>query len=200
MQSNSASISRSARRSRRQLQEAVEEVAGVVRARAGLGVVLDGAAGDVLEHQALDRAVVEVQVGELGGAEVGAPSAPARRPRSGSPPSGPADGEAVVLGGDVDPAGLEVLDRVVGAAVAEGELEGLEPDRPAEELVAEADADDRLLADDAADVVDDVVERRRVAGAVGEEDEVGVAREHLARRSCRRAAASAGSRARGTGG
>ena len=31
-----------------QLQEAVEEVAGVVRAGAGLGVVLDGGAGDVL--------------------------------------------------------------------------------------------------------------------------------------------------------
>ena len=30
-----------------------------------------------------------------------------------------------------------------------------------------------------ADGVDDVVERRRVARAVGEEDEVGLAREHL---------------------
>ena len=74
-------------------QEAVEEVAGVVRARAGLGVVLDGAAGDVPQDQALDGAVVEVQVGELGGAEVGLPAdrlvgldprlaVRARRPRS----------------------------------------------------------------------------------------------------------------------
>ena len=40
----------------------------------GLGVVLDGGAGDVAQDQALDRAVVEVQVGELGGAEVGLPA------------------------------------------------------------------------------------------------------------------------------
>jgi len=55
------------------LHEAVEEVPRVVRARAGSGVVLDGAAGNVLEHEALDRAVVEIYVGELGGAEIGVP-------------------------------------------------------------------------------------------------------------------------------
>ena len=94
-------------------------------------------------------------------------------------PSGPAHREAVVLRRDLDPAGLEVLDRVVRAAVAERELEGLEADRPAEQLVAEADADHRALADDLAHRVDDVVERGRVAGAVGEEDQVGVAAEDL---------------------
>ena len=52
----------------------VEEVAGVVRAGAGLGVVLDGGAGDVAQDQALDRAVVEVELGELGDAEVGLPA------------------------------------------------------------------------------------------------------------------------------
>ena len=85
----------------------------------------------------------------------------------------------MVLGRDVDPAGLEVLDRVVGAAVAEGELEGLQADRPAEELVAEADADHRLLADHAAHVLDDVVEGAGVTGTVGEEDEIRVAGEHV---------------------
>ncbi len=89
------------------------------------------------------------------------------------------DGEAVVLGGDLDPAGAQVLDRMVGAAVAEGQLEGLQADRPAEQLVAEADADDGPLADQLAHGVDDVVERRGVAGPVGEEDEVRIAREHL---------------------
>ena len=52
-------------------------------------------------------------------------------------------------------------------------------DRAAEQLVAEADAEHRPLADQLADGVDDVAERRRVAGAVGEEDEVGVLGEHL---------------------
>ena len=45
--------------------------------------------------------------------------------------------------------------------------------------MAEADAEDRPLADQLADGVDDVAERRRVAGAVGEEDDVGVLGEHL---------------------
>ena len=114
--------------------------------------------------------------------------------------AGRADREAVVLGGDLDPPGLEVLDRVVGAAVAERQLEGLEPDRAAEQLVAEADAEHGPLADQLADRVDDVVERRRVAGAVGEEDEVGIAVEDLLGAEPCTAAASAGSRARGAGG
>ncbi len=111
-------------RSSCQLQEAIEQVAGVVRAGARLGVVLDGGAGDVAQDQALDRAVVEVQLRELGDAEVGLPAdrLVALDPRLAA---GADDGEAVVLGGDVDPARLQVLDRVVGAAVAEGQLVGL---------------------------------------------------------------------------
>ena len=146
--------------------------------------------------QPLDRAVVEVQVGELGGAEVGLPAdrlvaldarLAARAEHR----------EAVVLGGDLDPARLQVLDRVVRAAVAERELERLEADRAAEQLVAEADAEDGPLADQLADRADDVVERAGVAGTVGEEDRVRVTGEDLVGASCRRAAASPGSPARG---
>ena len=124
---------------RTRLQEPVEQVEGVVRPRAGLGVVLDGRARDVEQLEALDRAVVEVDVGQLRRAEVGLPahrlvgldaSAAVRRPHR----------EAVVLRGDLDPAGAQVLDRVVGAAVAEGQLVGLQADRAAQQLVAEADA------------------------------------------------------------
>ena len=166
-------------RHRQARQEPLEQVAGVVRAGAGLGVVLDGGAGDVAQDQALDRAVVEVELGELGDAEVGLPADrlvaldPRLAARAG-------DGEAVVLGGDVDPARLQVLDRVVGAAVAEGQLVGLEADRAAEQLVAEADAEDRASCRRCSRTrVDDVVERGRVAGAVGEEDDVGVLGEDL---------------------
>ena len=121
-----------------------------MRAGPGLGVVLDGGAGDVAQDQALDRAVVEVQLRELGDAEVGLPADRliALDPRLAT---GAGDGEAVVLGGDVDPSRLQVLDRVVGAAVAEGQLVGLEADGAAEQLVAEADAEDRALADQLAD-------------------------------------------------
>ena len=95
-----------------------------MRAGAGLGVVLDGGAGDVAQDQALDRAVVEVQLRELGDAEVGLPAdrLVALDPRLAARAL---DREAVVLGGDVDPPRLQVLDRVVGAAVAEGQLVGL---------------------------------------------------------------------------
>ena len=77
--------------------------------------------------------------------------------------------------------GLEVLDRVVGAAVAERQLEGLQADRAAQQLVAEADAAHRPLADELAHGLDDVVQRRWVAGPVGQEDRVGVAGQQLVR-------------------
>src|ERR1044072_7605333 len=130
----------------REREEGVEEVAGVVGARACLRVVLDGRGADVAQDQALDRAVVEVEMGELGGAEVGLPAN-----RLGGPDARlaarPLDGEAVVLRGDLDAAAGQLLDRMVGAAVAEGQLEGLQADGAAEQLVAEADAEERLVAD-----------------------------------------------------
>ncbi len=127
---------------------------------------------DVAELEPLDGAVVEVDVGQLGGAEVGLPadrfvasivSCPARAEH----------GEAVVLARDLGSSRGQVLDRMVGAVVAERQLVGLEPDRAAQQLVPEADAVHRQLADQLADGVHDVVERGRVAGAVGEEDRVG---------------------------
>jgi hypothetical protein len=81
-------------------------------------------------------------VGQLGRAEVGLPAhrliAVDR-----SLAARPEHREAVVLARDLDPPGLEVLDRVVGAAVAERQLVGVEADRAAEQLVAEADPEDR---------------------------------------------------------
>ena len=112
---------------------------------------------------------------ELRGAERPSPSAPGSSPSIVRLAAGSEHREAVVLGGDLDAAALQVLDRVVGAAVAEGQLEGLEAERPAEQLVAEADAPHGPPPDELAQRLDDVVERRRVAGAVGEEDRVGIA-------------------------
>src|SRR3712207_5080729 len=65
---------RSSRRGTDGLQEAVEEIQRVVRARAGLRVVLDGAARDVKQRESLDGAVVEVHVAEARLAEVGVPA------------------------------------------------------------------------------------------------------------------------------
>ena len=152
-----------------------------MRAGSGLRVVLDGGALDVPEPQPLDGAVVEVDVGQLGGAEVGLPADRLvvvdrlRAVRA-------EHGEPVVLARDLGPSGRQVLDRMVGAVVAERELVGLEADRAAQQLMAEADAVDGRFADELADGLDDVVERGRVAGAVGEEDRVGVVSEQLGRR------------------
>ena len=75
-------------------------------------------------------------------------------------------GETVVLGGDGNLAGLEVLHRLVGPAVAELELEGLAAEGQAHELVAETNAEHRFLPQALADIVDAVGHRRGVAGAV----------------------------------
>ena len=107
-----------------------------------------------------------------------------------------ADGEAVVLRRDLDDAGTQVLDRVVGAPVTELELEGLEAERLRQELVPQADAEDGHLAEQALDGLDGVRDGRRVAGAVAQEHAVGRQLEHLlgarARRHDRDAEAAAG--------
>ena len=107
----------------------------VVRAGGGFGVVLHAEGRQLAVAQPFDGLVVEVDVRDL---ELG---------RQGLG----IDGEAVVLRGDLDRAGLQVLHRLVRAAVAELELERLRAAGQAEQLVAQADAEDRLLAQQAAD-------------------------------------------------
>ena len=95
--------------------------------------------------------------------------------------------EAVVLARDLDPAGGEVLDRMVGAAMAEMHLLGARAERQRQDLVAEADAEDGQAArDQLPDHGHGVFAgRRRIARAVGEEHPVGFVAEDLlgARRS-----------------
>ena len=55
-------------------------------------------------------------------------------------------GKTVVLRGDFHPAGFQILDRLVGAAMAELQLEGLSAKRLAENLVAEANPENRDAA------------------------------------------------------
>ena len=133
--------------------EVLEEVGAVVGTGAGLGVVLHAEGGRVEHAQALAHAVVEVDVAHLG---------PAGEPVG-------VDGEVVVLAGDLHLAGGQVAHGVVAAVVAERELHGVGAERPAEELVAEADAEHRHVAEQPADGVDGVGHRGRVAGTVGEE-------------------------------
>src|SRR5947208_1523424 len=99
--------------------EILENVLVVPRPRVGLGVVLDGEDRHLPMGHPFHGAVVQVHVGDL-----------EFRLRQGRR----IDGKAVVLRGDVDPAGAEVLHRLIPAAVPELQLE---------RLPAEGDHDDR---------------------------------------------------------
>ena len=106
-----------------------------------------------------------------------------------APSRGRVDREAVVVRGDLDPPGRAVLHRLVDAAVAVAQLVGAQPERPAEHLVAEADAEHRQpAAEQSAGQRDRAVGGGRVARAVGQEHPVGPGREDLVDASRSRAA------------
>ena len=90
------------------------------------------------------------------------------------------DREVVVLRGDLDAAGW-AANRVVAAVVAEFELERLTAERLTEDLVAHADAKHGHLAEDRLGVLHGVGHRGGIAGAVAEEDPVGLHGHHLRR-------------------
>ena len=83
------------------------------------------------------------------------------------------DGEPVVVRGDLDLARRTVHHRLVDAAVAVLELEGAEPERAAEQLVAEADPEvGQVRLQGALEQLDLADRRGRVSRAVGEEQPV----------------------------
>src|SRR6478735_3927775 len=166
-----ARFARFARQSRRdarrtvfhELHEAVEEVGGVVRAGRGLGVVLHGVRGTVEALEPLDDVVVEAHVRDTDAAVC----------RVAVLVEGRVHGEAVVVGRHLDLAGRAVHDRLVDAAVAVLQLVRAEAEGATEQLVAEADAEERDAA------VEHLTQQRdlalgggRVSGTVGEEDAV----------------------------
>ena len=92
------------------------------------------------------------------------------------------DDEPVVLGGDLDCARLQVFHRVVGAVMTELELGGPAAQGQAQDLMAQADAENRLLAEQLAHGVHRVADWLRVARAVGQEDSVRVPGQDFFRR------------------
>ena len=151
-----------------EIEEAVEEIGGVVRAGRGLRVVLHRERGQVERLQALDDVVVQVDV-----ADDHAAVATAVVRCDGLAVERRVDREAVVVGGDLDLAGRAVHDRLVHAAVAVAQLVRAVAERPAEDLVAVADAEERdPVVEHLAQQLDLVGRRARVAGAVGEEHAV----------------------------
>lgn len=125
-------------------------------AGSGFGVVLDAEDGQGLVANAFDSAVVEVDVGDFHIVRQ----------------SVWVDCETVVLRGDGDFAGTEILDGLIASTVAEFELVGFGSECVAKDLVAKADAKDGHFAEQLADFIVDVAESGGVAGAVGEEKSV----------------------------
>ena len=141
-----------------------------MRACCGLRVVLHGECGDVHALQAFDHVVVQIDVGD----EHLAVLAVFKRRVDLLADRG-VDREAVVVGGDLDLAGGQILDRLVDAAVSELELVGAEAECAAEQLVAKADAEERVAGVKyLAQQLDFGTGLFRVARTVGEEDAVRV--------------------------
>ncbi len=169
----------------------VEVVRGVVRAGSRLGVVLNAEHRALPQAQALDHAVVEVDVTDRRravrgvewlqgpGGHVG-PGAALARFRGNVALPRQRGGEAVIVAGDVDPAGGEVHDRLVHAAVPVPQLVGAQAERQGEDLAAQADAEDGPPGvQHPAHRVHRVRGRGRVAGAVAEEHPVRLGRQDL---------------------
>src|SRR3954454_12906895 len=135
------------------LDPLVDDPPGIVWPRARLRMELHGPRPLAAELQPFDRAVVKRHVALV--ARV------ARRHR-----------EAVVLRGNEDRVRPTHENGVVRAAMAEGELERLAARGEGEELVTEADTEDRDPPDQVAQCYLLRLEWCRVAGAVREEDAV----------------------------
>lgn len=111
--------------------------------------------------QSGDGLVVEIEVGNF---DFG-------RERIGS------DGKAMVLGGDADFPALQILDRLIGSAMTELELEGATSKGEGDDLMTETDAEDWELADQGPNGLVGVGEGGGVTRAIGEEETVWLAGE-----------------------
>ena len=87
--------------------------------------------------------------------------------------------EAVVLAGDFDFAGLEILNGVICSAVTEFELVGLSAESQGEKLMAEADAEDRYLSQKLGNAVDCISDGGGVARSVTEKDAIGLSSQNV---------------------
>src|SRR6185437_9405146 len=109
--------------------EPLEQMVAVGRTRARLGMVLHAEHGAAGAGEPLVAAVEQADMGHL---DAGGQRLAVHR-------------EAMILAGDLDPPGGELLDRLVGAAMAAIELVGPPTQCQSEQLVTEADAEQRQI-------------------------------------------------------
>src|SRR5690606_8856921 len=136
------------------LEEFLEQIVGILGSGRGLGMVLNRVGRQAAVAQARHGPIIEVDMGhfDLGfvqGAGI--------------------HGEPMVLGGYLHLARAQILYGMVRAAMPELELEGFSAQEIGQQLVAEADSENRLHPEQGFDGIDGIIQLGRVAGAVGEE-------------------------------
>ncbi len=89
--------------------------------------------------------------------------------------------ETVILRGDFHVPGLQILDRVIRAVMAELQLVGSAAERQSAELVSQADAEDWHAPHQFANRLDRVSNRLGIARPVREENAVGMQCQHIFR-------------------
>src|SRR6185503_16767797 len=121
----------------------VEQVRRIVGAGAGFGVILDGVDGKAAMPEAFDRVVVQVDVRNftIGGQRVGI------------------DREAVVLRGDLDTSGRQILHRLVSTVMPKRQFVGSATERETHQLMPKAYPKNRITSDQLFEVRYDSGER-----------------------------------------
>src|SRR5271157_4334357 len=153
------------------LPEVVEEIVRVLRAGAGLGMILHAEERHRSMAQALERVVIQVDVGQV---------YVARLKRIGI------DGEVVIVAGDLHFARIHLLHRMIAAVMSELELISLASKSDPDQLVPETDSEDRCSSSQLANILLRVSDWLRIARAVREKDSVGTKRQHIFCRCLRR--------------
>ena len=141
----------------------LKQIVRIARAGGCLGVILNGEDRQAAMANAFKRVIVEVDVRrfDVGGQCRGI------------------DGKTVVLGGDLHLAAPLVAHRMIRASMAELELERGGSQRQTQQLMTQANAEDRHAApfgaalDQLFQFGDRPFDRRRVSGTVRQEDPVG---------------------------
>src|SRR5271157_4347965 len=89
----------------------------------------------------------------------------------------------MVMRGDLDLAGVQLLYRMIAAVVSELQLESFSTQRDSGELVSETNSKDRLTPHQAPDVVDCVGARLGISRTVRQKHAGGLERQHIFRLS-----------------
>ena len=134
-----------------------------MRTGSGFRMILHAEDRQLLVAHSLDRAVIQIDVRYL---YIGS-----ERLR--------VHGESVILRGDGNFACAQIFYRLIGPTMAEFQFECRAAEREAENLMAEANPEDRLFAHQIVHGFVRVRKRRWIARAVGEKNSVGLESEHF---------------------